>query len=84
MSKVVVTVNNDVREAFNGSFQVRLSSLESCSKFFIRNVVSPLAGAHCNSLDRLIGTIDLNEDENDCVPKRGIRSELVHFLTDGI
>jgi hypothetical protein len=29
--------------------------------------VTTLAHTHRNSLDRLLGTIDLNEDENHCV-----------------
>lgn len=67
MGKVVVTENDDVRDALNGSFQVRLSSLKSCLEFFIRNVVNSLARPHRNSLDRLIGTIDLNEEESALV-----------------
>lgn len=84
MGKVVVTVNDDVREALNGSFQIRSSSLKPCLEFFIRNVVTALARPHRNALDRLIGTIDLNEEENHCVTDSSVRSELVDFLTDGI
>lgn len=82
--KVVVTVNDDVRQTLNGKFQVRSSSLKSCLEFFIGNVVATLARAHSNALNRLLGTIDMDEDENHCVPKSSAGSELAYFLTDWI
>ena len=73
MGNVVVAVNDDVRKTLNGTFQVRLSSLESCKKFLVRIVVTALAHAHRDSLDCFFGTIDLDEDENNGVPKSCVR-----------
>jgi len=64
--------------------QVRLRSLEAPSQFIVWNVVTALADSHGHASNRLPRAINADEDENNGVSHRNVRSEGVDLVANWV